>query len=534
MFARLFPAMQEPAEQPQSFVEENDYSEERTPSVNANGPTPTRPIQPFQLPAGAFTPPSPGIETLGGYSPAKNTDDDPLGIDTLVRIGQASAKGQKYDDRTDRILDRVRPIDTSTLAAFGQGPPETGQQRSTSNIGSDGQPYRDPADQPPPELPASMRPQSALEAARKRFEEVNRREVVDKDKGVKGRVYEAISNALEGMSMAYRNNPNAHWSASAAGGGAGALAGATLGRDWNERREHSRELGDAKRQYDIANETATDQEKLAVSASKRSVDEYEAMTKREKLIYDQLDENKKNVLSQLRDIDEIDPDSKDPRVQAFIKQASDAGIVIQKKSKNSKFSFDITPDGQLIIGDTTTGSYKKGEGNYSKPASFSANELPDELFGLKSDKEIDDEATAAVRKEFPNRRLRPELATNLKGMVDENGNPLYANPDGSINEAKAFADGVIDEKGYENSPDNYEQRRAGARSRMRASQAALRTEVANFRTAVSNQRPRSDAQEQPISKVKDLFLRIMALPPKQRSEKLKAFYANLSNIRITG
>lgn len=543
-FARLFPAMREPdiasdflaKQEDEPFVyDPNEYVD----AVDKGGSggqqfpqqpsPPTNPSTVFQLPPGAFSMPQMGRTSEAEYEGGV----DPYDLSTLARIGQAASKGQRYDDSMDRLRSRVM----TPIQPVGDHLDNRQRSGANSGTGSDGRPYVDPADRPPPELPAHMqpkRPKSALQSAKEMFEATRDRKIEDKNKSVGGRLLEVVENFTKGIAEVNKANPRAHWSAMLAGGGARAAAGSTIDRTLNEREAHEVDLARTQRDYELAKGVAKDEEALAVSASKRAVDEYEAMTKREKLIYDQIDEGKKNVLSQLRDIDEIDPDSKDPRVQAFIKQAAAAGVIVTKKSKNSKFSFDITPDGQLIIGDTTTGSYKKGQGNYSKPPSFTANELPESMFGILSDDEINDRATAAVGKEFPNRRLRPERVSQLKEMRDEAGNPLYLNPDGSVNDAKALSDGILDEGAYENGPDNYEQRRAAARNELRASQASLRTEVANFRTAVSNQRPRSDAQEQPISKVKDLFLRIMQLPPKQRTEKLKAFYANLPNIRITG
>lgn len=535
VFARLFPAMAAP-DISSAFLDEQDEGMQQS---DPDRPAPSTPTtRRFEMPKSAYSKPtvpdqqSPGIATIGGHSDIP-ASDDPLQKDLsiLERIGQASAAGRSFADDEARLA-RFAPIENT--ARFGEGPPVNGQSPMSGGTNTLGQPYDpDQIDDPPP-LPESMRPKSAQQAAKDKYREVLGRKVEDRDKGFKGRAYEAIANALEGMSMAYKANPNGHWGGILAGGAAGAAIGGTLNRTWNEQREHEKELGVAKREYDLTNEIAQDDEKLEQARSKREVDAYEAMTKREKMIYEALDGKKKAILDQIKDLDEIDPSSQDPLVRKFVEEAAAAGITVMPKKKGAKFTFNVTPDGQLIIGDTTSGAYKKGEGNYSKPPSFSANELPDSMFGIKDDKSIDDEATAAVSKDFPNRRLRPEIARGIGEMKDEGGNPLYMNPDGSVNEAKAMADGVLDERGYENGPDNYEQKRAGYRNRARATQAALKAEVANFRTAVSNQRPRSDAQDQPVSKVKDLFLRIMELPPKERKAKLKAFYENLPNIRITG
>lgn len=541
-FAKLFPAMAEDPDISTKFINDvqdgggfsqydpNEYAD--TPASDPDRPAPSTPTtrSPFAMPSGAYTPPQPQQPVDVNDPPGA----DPMAIDTLVKIGQDSAAGRVSPET------RAYPYRDIAGGAGSQAPPDNSFFRKpATSEGTDtfGDPYKDPADQPPPALPANMRPKpqtSALDAAKERVRKLRTEAPVDRNKGGKSRAWEAVQNVLAGMAMAYKQNPNAHYAGILAGGAAGGIGGA-INKTWNEQREQEVALGRAEQDYESLNSMATDEEKLAVSQNKREVDVYEAMTKREKLVFDQLDERKKNVLSQLRDIDEIDPDSKDPNVQEFIKQAKAAGIVVTKKAKGSKFSFDITPDGQLVIGDTTTGAYKKGQGNYSKPPSFTANELPDEMFGIKGEKDLDDEATAGIAKEFPQRRRVPEVERNLLEMKDEAGNFTYRNPDGSLNESQAVQDGIITpDKLYENSPSNYEQRIAQSRTSGRAKQAALKAEVANFRTAVSNQRPRSDAQEQPISKVKDLFLRIMQLPPKQRAAKLKAFYENLPNIRITG
>jgi hypothetical protein len=230
-------------------------------------------------------------------------------------------------------------------------------------------------------------------------------------------------------------------------------------------------------------------------------------------------------------------DPADPKNADIVARMQKANVPIFAKQKDDKWQVVKFENGDAKLFNPTTKEFKD-IGNFAKPPTVSAKELPDELFGLKSDKQISDEASARVGKLPEGRRLRPEALQALGNIKDAEGKASYQNPDGSFNEQKYwadFSDGltyVSPSQIYENLPSNYEQRLAGERNKLRDQQKDRQTEVAKFRTAISNYTPKSDAQPQPLTKVVDLFNGILALPPKIRQEKLKIFHANLPNIRI--
>jgi hypothetical protein len=214
---------------------------------------------------------------------------------------------------------------------------------------------------------------------------------------------------------------------------------------------------------------------------------------------------------------------------ALDEELSRGGTFVDKEP-DDQLTFQIGPDGRPIVFNKKTGDYRVGNDNFSKGPTITDKDLPDELFGLPSDKEISDRAQASVGKLPEGRRLRPGVVLPDK----------YKNADGSFNEAQYWKDkanGDVDINPsdlYENLPSDYEQRLAGARNTLRDSQKDLREEVAKFRTAVSNNRPAADAASVPLTKLVDDFKSILAIKdPKTRAAQLQKYYTEiLPHVRI--
>jgi hypothetical protein len=557
-FARLFPSLVDDDEQDGSsgFVDENSYGAPRRPLANAHGPNPTntpgyerndrgyydqgrKEARPFEVPKASYQPPA---YSDPDEDKAKETSTmaDELGNIAL------KARSDMGDKNAKSVLDYLSlgklGNTTSEIEASVRQPKPPAVQTGGTGIPD----LPDDADEPPPRSAAMQavveqqmeaeRMKNPRYAAQKKYEEVLNRKIEDRDKSVWKRIKEVLGNVTYGISQEYQKHPNASpWALLAAGAGAG--VGGAINRTYNEQREHDAELGLAKRDYELSNEVEEDTIKQETVRSETKRKAFEAMTDREKLIYDQLDKQKKSILEQLRDVDEIDPNDKDERVQAFVKQAADAGVIVLPKKKGSKFNFSITPDGQLIVGDTTTGAYKKGEGNYAKPRTISKDDIPLSRFGLKDDKEIDTIAKSQVGKDFPTRRLKPEMDKYLRSQQDvESGKFLYLNPDGSVNVEQAIADGVLaSDRDFENGPDNYEQKVAAKKAGLSQGQAEKRKQVDRLITALSNHKPASsNAKSLPLDEVLNDYAEILDVKdPKKRAAALEYFYKNyLPSIQI--
>lgn len=348
---------------------------------------------------------------------------------------------------------------------------------------------------------------------------------VNKDKGWKGLVKELAENFLYGMGQ---TQPGMSWKDALILGGTGAGAG-FVNKGWNEQRRAMAELPLAQQRLEY--ETQQTQRQKQVKNTQNQIDNRNIQTQldmneatRKRIAADQ-----EPFLKQWQDLEEFDP--QDPKYREFAMAAAKKGVVLIPKVRGQKYSAQVAPDGRIVITNTSTGDYKIGNENLSRPVQITDKDLPDTMFGLYDDKEISDRATASVGKLPEGRKVRPDVAAKLP--------PKYRNQDGSFNEDQYWKDRANDEVSispselYENVPSDYEQRVAGERTKLRDSQKALRTEVSKFRAALGNHRPSPNAKPKPLTKVAETFNAIMALPPKERSAKLTEFYEKyIPNIRI--
>lgn len=454
-------------------------------------------------------------------------------IDQLGDISQAIRSGIPYRDQQ-----RYENNSLMQLASDLNNPNPAGSSNQPANeMGTDsfGNPYDDGMSAPPPAPPGGY-PKPVLskrELAKQDLEEIVNRKLKDDDTSKKKRIKEVIVNILEGMAMAYKQNPRAHWSGILTGGAAGGVGG-YVNKTWDEQRQQQTDLGIAKENYGIANQVAKDDNAFANDESERGTREFNALTARQKLIYDQLDNEKKAIVDAWKEVDEFDPDSPDPRVQELVAKAKKLGVVVLKKQKGERFTFQVTPAGKLIIGNTATGAYKEGSGDYARPSTLNpSTDLPDNLFGLRPDKELEDEATAATAPQFANRRVRPEVAQGLIAQKDENGATPYRNADGSLNEQQALADGVLTAEGYEglSADKDYSQRHSATLNKLRGGQKWKQDAVTKFRTVLTNA-PAGNTPV-PLSEIITDFKKILEIKDaKKRSAKLDEYFREvLPNIR---
>lgn len=143
---------------------------------------------------------------------------------------------------------RDNPADNSTASPEEQANVDPGAIKELSGIGKAakrGKLYEPPAPEWQPDPNKSDR-----ENARDKVEFIQRQKVIDHNHGLKGRIWEAVQNALEGISETYKHNPRASWQEEVAGGAGGAIGGA-INKTWNEQRQHDIQLGDAEGEYKL-------------------------------------------------------------------------------------------------------------------------------------------------------------------------------------------------------------------------------------------------------------------------------------------
>lgn len=368
-------------------------------------------------------------------------------------------------------------------------------------------------------------PEEQAKAGLKYWQDM-RENPVNQDKGWKGLVKELIQNFLYGMG---KTQPGMSITDGLILGGVGAGAG-FLNKGWNEQRRAEAEIPIAQQRLEYARGDRMKQEQIA--------NQQDQIKNRQIQTNLDIDENtRKNItaeqepfLKQWQDIDEFDTQN-NPQHRQMAIEAAKRGLVLIDKQRGQKYSTQIAPDGRVVITNTSTGDYRVGNENLSKPVQITDKDLPDAMFGLYDDKEIGDKALASVGKLPEGRKVRADVAAKLPAK--------YRNQDGSFNEDQYWKDRANDEVSispselYENVPSDYEQRVAGERTKLRDSQKATRAEVAKFRAALGNSRPNANAKGKPLTTVVEVFNAILSLPPKERSTKLKEFYEQyIPNIRI--
>lgn len=339
----------------------------------------------------------------------------------------------------------------------------------------------------------------------------------NKDKGVKGRILEILQNFGEGMSRA---TPGMSAKQALLLGAAGAGVG-VANRGWNEEREAEKKLPFLERNAQLAGQQANIQSEINARANdtdtrRRQVDNQIVNAERDDII---------GIWEKLPSYKHGDDPNLDKR---FDKVGG-----LPDRTPNEVWQRHQDQNGDVVLFNPKTGE-EKPVGNHAKPIEFTEKDLPDEVFGLKSDKDLENAATAVVAKGMPATTFKPEVVASLPASVK--------NPDGSFNLEKFIAEkskpishleGVELSQLMDKLPDNSQQQVAAQVEKLKKQQDALRREVPIFRGALSGNHPVTDATPVPRSKVIGLFQQIMAIPnAKERAKKLETFYANLSNIRV--
>lgn len=538
ILALLFPALQN-AQASQALAP-------RTEPIGANtlddrdSPVFNQPQQQdFRVPQDAYSMPAtsgaPAMLTVGGEDPRPQAAREQAIASLMQTLGRPQSRQEaRGDDETIPPAPQPAPMRSGSPDPVGrdfqapQAAPSWGMPPDAAQSAVSPQNEADDL------LGVPRMPETARDKAKRKLEETINRKIENKDHGWKGRAMEGIANFLQGLAITARTQPNAGWKTLLAGGGLGAGFG-FLDDTWNERRMHETELANDQRAYDLANQIEKDDNAFQNDAAERATRAYSAMTQRQKLIYDRLSDEKKAILDAWKEVDEFDPKSTDPNVQEIVKRAKELGVVVLPKKKGETFNFTVTPDGRLVIGNTKTGAYKYGEGNYARAREYTDKDLSPVELGIEDDSDIATRAAAAVGQEFPNRRVRPEVAEAIKNTTDAQGGKPYLNADGSLNETKAIADGIVEvDKLYENAPSNYSQRVAKKKLELGAGQKWKQAERSRFLSALNRNRPPDDADEKPFAVVKQTFINILKIKnPKERQKKLKTFYDDyLPSVRV--
>lgn len=292
IFARLFPAMAEPQTADDAAYSDPDREAPSTPTTRR-----------FEMPQQAYSAPMTS-ENPEEMTPAPTETASDPGGSTLSRLGSyigndgIGSQMPKPDPRqqslakvNDVYKKKFGEMQSETLGGMmqdpatpspeidGDGPVNYGYGRemdpepqsnlarlaaaANGDIGSD----------------STELPKTELERAEDALEKHRGTTPVDRNKGFKSRAYEAVQNALEGMALAYKANPNGHWAGILAGGAAGGVVGSTANKAWNEQRQHAAEGARLEGNYKSLNEV--EENRLGREGKKAQIDEVKRKPEKE-------------------------------------------------------------------------------------------------------------------------------------------------------------------------------------------------------------------------------------------------------------
>ncbi len=353
-------------------------------------------------------------------------------------------------------------------------------------------------------------------------------DVQPKNMNSRWNVREALGNAFESISAAAARG--ADWKQSLAAG-AGGVAGGFINPAAGEQRAQNKEVGLLERRVGSARQR---EEQRWDNLYKRSRATNEAMEP-ERAARDaqsKTSQGERELIVKLyNEVDDFDPDSPDPRTQEVVARASAAGVPLMKKSRRDRTSMQVTPDGRVFLHDgggnvREAADPKTGQPfNVARPGAFKLDTLTDDMFGLPSDKQIEDMARSRVPQAAKTRRIRPEVER------------MFSNQDGQFDQ-QALDDAIRLKQvsisdAYENvDPPGVEQALARERERVRSTTAGKRQMVADFRLRLGNARPNPTGEAMPVGVLTEKFRQILALPPKQQQEQIKQFYAALPMLNL--
>lgn len=317
------------------------------------------------------------------------------------------------------------------------------------------------------------------------------------------------------------------------GGLMGALVGATEGGiqgavapNLDERIERDRELGRVYGQIQRGDELAKNQLGMDKARADINLTNTQAGYESQRAEAERTKAAQQQLLDVWDKLPTFDPSSPDADTQTMLQRARDLRVTLPKKERGDSFNTAVAPDGSIIVTNSHTGDYRVDRSNnVSKPRELKADDLPDTLFGLPDEKQITDEARAAVAPSMRNRQVTDFAARH------------YQKPDGTLDEAKAWQDiedGVVKPGDiWENVTDRDEQRLAQARKGVRDRYASDRALVDDFRLRVTRNRPQPGATPASVAQVATRFNEIRRLPQgRARQTALKTFYDTLPYLDI--
>lgn len=109
---------------------------------------------------------------------------------------------------------------------------------------------------------------SPREIARQRLDTLINEKIVDRNHGIKSRIWEGIQNAIAGMDAINQRNPNATFG-EVLGGGVGGVGGGIYDKTANEKRQHDRDVATAQRDYGTLAQADKIESDLATAKTKR-------------------------------------------------------------------------------------------------------------------------------------------------------------------------------------------------------------------------------------------------------------------------
>lgn len=260
------------------------------------------------------------------------------------------------------------------------------------------------------------------------------------------------------------------------------------------------------------------------------------------------EQERDNLRQTWNGLQEFDPASTDPTVQAMVARAGQLGVFLPKKTRDTA-DWELTPVGnRTVLHNRRTNEIKEATlgGQPLSPVKekeLTANDLPDTLFGLPDEKQIADEARASVEPTTRDRRIKPEILSGYYTSREPgpDGKPVevkhsFANPDGSPNMDVIWG-GIA--RGYvkpsdvwENVTEKDDQRLAEARKQVSDRYSSDRRLVDDFRLRVTRNRPNASAVPTSVANVVDRFNQIRKMPGKERTRALKTFYDTLPYLDI--
>ena len=359
-----------------------------------------------------------------------------------------------------------------------------------------------------------------------------------------GRGWSALKRAALGALQGFAQT------GSLAGGLGGAISGGVYGAvrpNWNERAERDAEMQRVgQRRSQLFAEDKQQQESTKAAADLRNT---EADTRNKLLLPVMRSEEERraadeaerdNILAQIRDRDEFDPDATDVNTQALVRRAKVLGLTLLKKQRSDKWELSKVGDNTVLFNPRTKevmGATLNGQPlDPRETRGLTVNDLPDSLFELPDEKQITDMARAEVEPSMQGRRIKPEILTGFWTDKDKNKHP-FANPDGSPNMDEIWRaidlETLSPSEVWENFTDADAQRLAATRKRIREKVSGERGLVDDFRLRVTRNKPNASAVSVPSANVARRFNEIRRMPAGGRREQaLKNFYDTLPYMRI--